>query len=386
MEAAMATATKEININNLMSTKHTFMLALLAVPLLLAGCKEDIAKVEQPAPVRIATVAFESAQTSRKYTGVVRARFESDLGFRVPGKIVERNVDTGDTVKAGQVIAKLDATDFKLNLEAQEAELVAAKSSRDVAVAAEGRYKILKDKGWVAQAALDQRTSAADEARARVDRAERALSVQRNQVRYAELRADHDGIVASLQAEAGQVVAAGQVIARVARLDELEVSVAIPEQQLAEIKGAQASAELWPAAEKQYSTVLREVAAKADDASRTFEARFTIRNPDDSVRLGKTANIVLSTSSIQQLVRLPLSAVMSDAKGALVWVVNAAGDRVERRPVGVRAFEQETALVDRGLTGGERVVTLGAHMLYENKPIRIVESKSLASAEAPGAQ
>jgi membrane fusion protein, multidrug efflux system len=228
------------------------------LPAGLAGCKEEAAIVDRPVPVRVATVQLEPLSSTRRYTGVIRPRFESDLGFRVAGKVVERKVNVGDRVKAGDVIARLDDTDFKLSVEAQEAELNAAKSNRDEAVAAEGRYKILKTKGWVAQSGLDTKTAAADEARARVERAKRTLDTQRNQVAYTELRADREGVVSALPAETGQVVAAGQTIARVARLDELEAVVAIPEQKIDEVKSASAAVELWPATGKKYPVKLRE--------------------------------------------------------------------------------------------------------------------------------
>jgi RND family efflux transporter MFP subunit len=171
------------------------MVALLGLAAGLQGCKEDVVKTERPRPVRVATVALEPLAQARRYAGVIKARYESDLGFRIAGKILERHVNVGDEVRAGQILARVDATDFKLSLEAQEAELTAAQSNRDQAVAAEARYEELNARGHVAQAALDVRRAAAVEARSRVERAERALEVQRNQVGYTELRADRDGVV-----------------------------------------------------------------------------------------------------------------------------------------------------------------------------------------------
>lgn len=353
----------------------------IAAPLFLSACKEETAAVgTQPAPVRVMAVKLEQAASIRSYTGTVRPRYESDISFRVAGKIVERSVNVGDNVKAGQLIARLDATDYRLDLESQEAELAAAKTSRDSAVAAEKRQRRLKKNDWVSQAAVDQAIAAADEARARVDRAERALTEQRNQVAYTELRADHDGVVSTVVVEAGQVVTAGQVVARIARLDELEAVVSIPERHLNDLKSATAVVEIWPATDKTYELKLREVAAEADPLSRTFQARFTIVNPGDDVRLGKTIKLILSADDGKPVIRLPLSAVMNDAKGPLVWVVNAAGDRIARRAVTVQAFEQDSVLLSSGLRQGERVVTLGVHMLDEAKAVRIVETKTQTSA------
>ncbi len=356
--------------------------SLLVMTVFLAGCGQEPSKVEAPAPVRVATIAFEPLASSRSYPGVIDPRFESDLGFRVAGKIVERSVNIGDSVKAGQLIARLDPTDYKLNVEAQEADLAAAKSNRASAVAAEARYRALKEKGWIAQAALDERTSAADDARGRVKRIERTLEVQRNQVAYTELRAEREGVISAILIESGQVVTSGQVVARVARLDELEAVVSIPEQSLADLKSSSARVELWPKREKSYRANLREVAAQADSVSRTFEARFTILGADDDIRLGKTANVVLTASNSATVARLPLSAVMNDARGPLVWVVGSSGDRLQRRPVAVQSFEHDTVLISAGLNAGERVVTLGTHMLDENRPIRVIEDKTQASVQS----
>ncbi len=342
----------------------------------LAGCVEETEKVEAPAPVRVATVAMQPAAETRRYVGVIRPRYESDLGFRVAGKIIERAVNVGDRVKAGAIIARLDATDSRLSLEAQEAELAAAKSSRDQAGAAEKRFEILKAKGHVSEAAFDERQAAADEARSRVERAERALEVQRNQVAYTELRADRDGVVSALPVEEGQVVAAGQFVARVARLDELEAVVAIPEQNLGEASAARAAIELWPASGKTYPAKLREVSPEADRDARTFATRFSIAQPDENVALGKTAAVILSRDETKALARLPLSAVMNDAKGPMVWVVDRSGAKLERRAVVLDSFAQDAALVASGLNAGERVVTLGVHALDEKKPVRVIEERT----------
>lgn len=351
---------------------------LLLVAVGLQGCKDATAKVEPPIPVRVAAVALEPLTETRQYVGIIRPRYESDLGFRVAGKIVERKVNVGDRVRVGDVIARLDATDFQLRLEAQQAEVAAARSSRDQAVASEERFRILKDKGHVSQAALDERTAAADEARSRLERAERSLAVERNQVTYTELRAHHDGVVSALLVETGQVVTTGQAVARVARLDELEAVVAIPEQKLAEVKSSRAVVSLWPETTNHYEAKLREVAPEADRSARSFEARFSVLAPDQEVQLGKTANVILERDEGTTVARVPLSAVMNDAKGPMVYVVAPSDDALERRAVAIHSFAQETAFIASGLRAGERVVTLGVHRLDEHSRVRIVETQSTA--------
>jgi len=345
----------------------------------IAGCKEEAEKAEKPTPVRVATVVFQPVFEPHEYVGTIKPRYQSDLGFRVTGKIIERRVNVGDRVKAGDLIARLDATDLKLGFEAQDAELSAAKSSRDQAVAAEQRFRILQGEGHVAQAALDERVSAADEARARVARAERSLEMQRNQVAYAELHADKDGVVSALLAEAGQVVAAGQTIVRVARLDELEAVVAIPEQKLNDTSASRASVSLWPSTGQRYEARLREISPQADPVARTFEARFSLLAPDDQVGLGKTATVTLVPNETRSIARLPLSAVMNDATGPMVWVVSTDGEKLERRAVAVDSYTQDSVLIASGLKAHERVVTLGVHRLDPTMPVRIVETRSIAA-------
>lgn len=354
---------------------------------LLAGCMEVESKPGQAVPVRVMPVVMEPITPARRYTGIIRPRHESDLAFRVGGKVVERLINVGERVAPGTLIARLDPTDFRLSLEAQEAELAAAMSSRDEAVASEERFRILLAKGHVAVAALDSRRAAADEARARVRRAERTLESLRNQVQYTELRADRDGVVSTLPVEAGQVVAAGQTVARIARLDELEAAVAIPEQLLDTLDVALASVELWPATGKTYAAKLREVSPDADPASRTFDVRFSIANPDPDVRLGKTASVSLRLQEERLAARLPLSAVMNDAKGPMVWVVDATGQRLERRAIAIEAFGQDSVTIASGLSPGEKVVTLGVHTLDAATQVRVVETKAIAgTASATNAQ
>ena len=233
--------------------------------------------------------------------------------------------------------------------------------------------------GHVAQAALDERISAADEARARVLRAERSLDMQRNQLAYAELHAEKDGVISALLAEAGQVVATGQTIARVARLDELEGVVAIPEQKLNEASASRASVSLWPSTGRQYEARLREISPQADQVARTFEARFSIPAADDQVGLGKTATVTLTPNETRSVARLPLSAVMNDAAGPMVWAVSDDGGKLERRPIVINSYTQDSVLIASGLKANERVVSLGVHRLDQTMPVRVVETQSVAA-------
>lgn len=351
-------------------------LALVGV-LLLGGCKpEEKATAVKPQAVQVLRIEPTSASDAWSYVGTIRARIESDIAFRVGGKVTRRLVDIGAVVAPGQIIAELDPTDNRLALEAQQAELAAATSSRDQAVAAEGRYRTLHAQGHVAKAALDQRVAAADEARGRVERAERGLALARNQLAYAVLRSDAAGVVSALPVEVGQVVAAGQPIARIARRDELEALVAIPEHRLADVKKAEAEIEIWGEGGKRFPATLREVAPEADRATRTYAARFSMKMTENTAELGRTATVHLRLASTTLTFAVPLAAVMQDGTTPTVWVLDEAALRVQRRSVTLVGLTQDTAVVAGALSRGEQIVTMGVHMLDADKPVRVVENRA----------
>lgn len=351
-------------------------LALVGV-ILVGGCKpEEKAAAATPQAVQVLRIEPASESDAWSYVGTLRARFESDIAFRVGGKITRRLVDIGASVAAGQIIAELDPIDYRLALEAQQAELAAAQSSRDQAVAAEARYRTLEAKGHVAKAALDQRVAAADEARGRVERAERSLALARNQLDYTVLRSDAAGVVSALPVEVGQVVVAGQPIARIARRDEIEAFVAIPEHRLADVKMARAQIEIWGNGDRRYQAKLREVSPEADRVSRTYAARFSIDFAGHSAELGRTATVHLKAASAAQVFAVPLAAVMQDAATPAVWVLDVTGTRVQRTPVTLVRLTQTAAVITGALRPGDRIVTLGVHMLDADKPVRVVEQRA----------
>ncbi|MDZ4841089.1 MAG: efflux RND transporter periplasmic adaptor subunit [Hyphomicrobium aestuarii] len=358
-------------------------LVIVGVAVLIAGCNAEASKPKAPTatvqPVQVMTVTVETANSTWNYTGTVRPRFESDVGFRVAGKIVSRHVDIGKAVTAGQLIAKLDETDLQLAVEVQVAELRAALTSREQLVAAEARFQTLLEKGYVAQAALDQRRAAADEARSRVLRAERNLDIARNQLSYTQLEAAAAGVVTSLSAEAGQVVAAGQTVARIAQIAELEVAVAIPEHLAQAVMAATAEVSVWNsvAAEKsaRMPARLREMSPDADRTTRTFPARFSLPS-GVALELGRTATVHLTRSGgSAPVVRLPISAIMNDGRDAHVFVLDGQ-TRVRRTAVVVANLGPTEATVSAGLKTGDRVVSMGVHRLDEGQPVRIVDERA----------
>jgi membrane fusion protein, multidrug efflux system len=357
-------------------------LAAVFAGLLLAGCnaEADVPSVARPQAVETVTVKLEPAGRTWSYVGTVKPRYQSDLGFRVGGKIIERSVEVGSWTKTGDVIARVDPKDFELALAAQEAELAAAKVSQNESEAALERFRVLHRDGHVAQAALDQRQSAAAEARSRVERAERNVELARNQLVYSTLVSDSDGVVTSLPVEVGQVVAAGQLIARVARRDAIEVEVALPEQDAVAVREAVAEADLWGNRGSRFVTTLREVAPDADPVSRTFRARFALTNVGEAAPdFGRTATLHLRARLSGSVAALPLSAIANENGTPVAWVVADDGQHAVARPVTVQAYEQDRVLVSAGLNSGDRVVALGVHMLDPDKPIRPIETRALVS-------
>lgn len=347
---------------------------MVVVAVGLAGCKSESAEYkEPPKPVRAAAVTLTATAEMRSYTGTIKPRYESDLGFRVSGKIVERFINIGDKVAPGMTLARLDATDYRLSFESADAELKAAESSLSQADADEKRYARLVGDGWVSAAGYDQKKAAADEARGRVERARRSLSLAKNQIDYTNLQATETGVVTALPVEVGQVVNAGQLIARVARLDELEAVVSIPESRIDGDRSATPSVTLWAVPDHIYEARLREVSPQADPATRTYQARYSVLKPDGGIALGKTATVHLARMSDGAQARLPLAAVFKDEGQPSVWLIDETQGRLIKKSVVVSSWTETSAIVTGGLENGQKIVATGVHKLDAGIPVRIVE-------------
>src|SRR6188768_375071 len=256
---------------------------LAASAIALTGCNESTAeKIVQGRPVLVATVKYEASSPERSFVGTVKPRIETDMGFRVPGKVAKRLVEVGQTVDVGQPLALLDEVDLKLQAEQAQAEFSAATGVQAQAVASEQRAKDLRAKGWTTEAQMDQARAAADEARARLNRAERSVELTRNSLSYATLVADTRGVVTATLIDGGQVVASGQTAVRVARFAEKEAVVAIPETLVGRAKSGVATVTLWSEPDKKYVAKLREIAPAADPATRTYLAKFSLPGAGDS--------------------------------------------------------------------------------------------------------
>jgi RND family efflux transporter MFP subunit len=348
--------------------------AALALLPLLAACQDYAASaaLKPERPVQVQRVAFAGEEATREFVGVVRARHETDLAFRVAGKIVARTVNVGDRVHAGDVVARLDAQDLSLQVQSAEAELAAATSNLAQTSSDLDRYTTLKNRGYASVAEFDRKKAAKDEAEGRLERARRALDIARNQLAYAELKADVDGVITATLAEPGQVVAIGQPVARLAHRGEKEAVVALPESWLAEARQSKATVRLWSDPDRRFQARLRELSPQADAATRTFAARFTILDADASVALGMTATVMLARDG-DAVAKLPLGAVINRGTGPLVYVVEDG--TLARRPVTISSVTEDAVIVTSGVNAGDQVVTLGVHKLDPGTKVRTVEAR-----------
>jgi RND family efflux transporter MFP subunit len=347
---------------------------VIAAALMLAGCQAETAPLAQvERPVQVQRVTFANGAAAREFVGVVRARYETDLGFRVSGKIVERVVNVGDRVRVGDVIARLDPQDLRLQVESAEAELAAATSSLSQAAADLDRYTTLKARGYAPVAEYDRKKTANDEAEGRLGRARRALDLARNQLAYADLKANADGVITATRAEPGQVVAVGQAVVQLAHRGEKEAVVALPETWLGDVRQTQAKVRLWSDGGRAYQARLRELSPQADAATRTYAARFTILDADDATAYGMTATVTLSRPGEESVARLPLSSVLNRGHGPSVFVVDDGG-ALTLRNVTVAAFDGDVALVTSGVSNGDRIVTLGVQKLEAGLKVRAIQA------------
>ncbi|MCP4616331.1 MAG: efflux RND transporter periplasmic adaptor subunit [Bradyrhizobium sp.] len=349
---------------------------LAATAIALTGCQESTAEKAVPGrPVLVATVKYEAASPERSFVGTIRPRIESDMGFRVPGKVAKRLVEVGQTVDVGQPLALLDEIDLKLQAEQAQAEFSAATGVLAQAAASEQRAKDLRVKGWTTDAQLDSAHAAADEARARLNRAERQVELTKNSLSYATLTADARGVVTATLVEPGQVVASGQTAIRVARFAEKEAVVAIPETLVGRAKEGVASVTLWSEPDKKYAAKLREIAPSADPATRTYLAKFSLPGAGDAVSLGMTATLTLADPATDRVARLPLSALYNQGGSPSLYVVDDAGS-LALKPVTVKGYESERVVIAAGVDDGARIVALGVQKLDPAQKVRVVSSLS----------
>ena len=358
---------------------------LLSAPLVLAlaACSKPTVPPEPVRAVKTMVIAPAFAGSTLEYAGEIRARVESRLGFRVGGKMVERPVNVGDTVKAGQVLARLDPRDLRLGEDVARAAVASAAVNLQQAEADFKRYRDLKDQGFISGAELERRETTLKVAQAQLAQARAQSGVQGNQAGYSALTADTGGVVTGVDVEPGMVVAAGTPVVRLAHDGPRDVVFSVPEDKVALVQAIEArrgsvQVRLWSDERRELPATIREVSAAADPATRTFLVKADLGSAATAPRLGQTATVAIPTPRLAGVTRVPLSALKEHEGGSSVWIVEPASMTAVARPVRVGGADGGEAIVLAGLSPGDRVVTAGVHVLHAGQKVRLY-----AEPEAP---
>ena len=339
---------------------------------LISGCGKQAAAPEPERAVRTQLVSASTASASHEYAAEVKARIESRLSFRVSGKLLSRSVNLGDTVKAGQVLARLDGQDLKLAQAAAAAGVAAARTNRDQAGQDYKRFVDLQRQGFISAAELERRDSAFKAAQAQLEQARAQADVQGNQAGYAQLLADGAGVVTGIDAEPGQVLAAGMPVVTVALDGPRDIVFAVPEDQIARVKAAASQpgalkVRLW-GSDKTAPLTLREVAAAADPVTRTFLIKADAGKLD--VKLGQSATVVLDLPQVAGIIKLPLAAVLQQSGKTSVWVLDGPSMTVKPTAVQVGGADGNEVVISGGLNAGQEVVVAGVHVLNPGQKVK----------------
>jgi RND family efflux transporter MFP subunit len=348
---------------------------LLALVTALAACSRPAPPAEPIRAVKVVTIDLRETAGTLEYAGEIRARVESQLGFRVGGKLLTRAVEPGQHVKAGQVLARLDPQDLKLATNAARAQLAAARSNRDLATADLKRYTELRNQGFIGAAELERRDAVFKAAQAQFEQAQSHLAAQGNQADYATLRADAPGVVTAVLAERGQVVAAGTPVLHLAQDGARDAVFAVPEDKVAGIRaGTLAQVRVWSSATT-LNGVVREVAASADPVTRTFAVKVALK-ADANLPLGSTVSVL--PAALQHagtpVIKLPTSALWQQGQASAVWLLDAASMTVKPQVVQIATADGNDVVVASGLQPGMQVVVAGVHVLAPGQKVTLYQA------------
>src|SRR5688572_20019980 len=346
--------------------------ALALTGALVAACSHEPAPDEAARPVLV-THPTASAHTATAFAGEVRAREESPLSFRVGGKLVERKVDVGDHVRQGQVLAVLDPGDLQAQARAAQAQLIAAQAELGRARADQIRFDKLAKDQLVSRSTLDAQNAAAEAAQGQVNAARANLEVARNQAAYSQLRAPRDGVIATRDAESGQVVAAGQTVFSLAADGVREIAFALPEGMIAAVKpGQPVQVEAWSQPDKRWAGRIREISPAADPASRTYAARVSVDAPAGAIELGQSARVYLAGNGNGAL-SVPLAALQRGHDRSAVFVIDPKTSTVKLVPIQTGPFGEDRVPVKSGLSPDAWVVAAGGHLLRDGQKVLPVD-------------
>ena len=349
-------------------------LLLLGAMAVLSACSPPPAKQEPVRSVKVIQVGETALGTTTEYAGEVKARVESRLGFRVGGKLVARHVELGQRVKAGQMLAEIDAQDYRLTADAARAQVNASSTNRDLAAADYKRYKELRDKEFISSAELERRETALKAAQAQVEQAQAQLSAQANQVSYSKLIADKSGVITSIDAEAGQVVSAGMPVVRLAQDGPRDVLFAVPEDKVLGLqKGQKVQVKFW-GSQDMHEALVYEIAASADPVTRTFSVRVALAS-QVSAALGSTVSVMVDQgqTAAPSKIKLPTSALRQEGGKTMVWVLDMATMTVRSQEIQVTTADGNEAVVNSGLQAGQQVVVAGVHVLSPGQKVTLFQ-------------
>jgi membrane fusion protein, multidrug efflux system len=348
------------------------IIILLAFSSLLSACEKPIEPPPPPRPALVVVVGKTAANEAMVLVGEVKSRFESNQGFRIKGKIIERKVEVGNLVKKGQMLARLDASDLNLGAEASQADVRAADANRALAQSDVERQRQLVDKKFVSQASLDRYEAQLKTADARVNQAKAQAAVSGNQSRYTALLADRDGVLTHIRAEPGQVVDAGEMIAQIVDTKQIEVLVAVPESRMANLKvNGTVTVRLWANQannqEKIYKGKVREIAPAASSATRAFDVRVAVIDADENLKLGMTAGVRFAQDVADEMI-VPSSALTQINGKNAVWVIDAKGIANPREVIAGQ-FSENGVAITSGLQAGEMIAVAGVHTLIKGQKV-----------------
>lgn len=361
--------------------------ALALTTLLLVACSKPGPAPEPVRAVKVVTVSATGLRAGAEFSGEVRARTESRLGFRVAGKILRRQAELGQHVKAGDVLAQLDPQDYRLAADAARAQVAAATTNRDLAAADFKRFQTLREQNFISGAELERRETALKAAQAQLDQAQAQLASQGNQARYTTLVADVSGVITGVDAEPGQVVSAGAPVVRIAQDGPRDVVFAVPEDKLLSLKpGVDVSVKLWAAGHASVPGKIRELAASADPVTRTYAVKVAL-DPQVKPPLGSTVTVIpqLAATASAPVLKLPTSALRQAGKDTAVWIVDRTSMTVKSQPVQVAAADGNEAVITSGLNPGDTVVSAGVHVLSPGQKVAFWQDRGAPVAGAAAA-
>ena len=370
-----------------LATGRVFRYCTLALGVsALIACSKTEAPKEPLRAVKVITIAGSNLNVEGVYSAEIRARVESRLGFQVGGKLLQRSVEPGQRVAAGQLLAQIDARDYQLAAQSAQAQLSAAQSQRDLAAAEYKRFEALKAQNFISGAELERRETALKAADASLNQAKAQAQAQSNQTSYASLSASHAGVVTAVDGEVGQVVSAGQPIVRLAHDGPRDAVFAVSEQMVMGLKLGQAMQATLLSTGQILNGKVRELAASADPVTRTFAVKLSLAD-STNLPLGVTVNVHAgpTVGNAPLVIKLPTSALRQEGQSTVVWVLDEATMTVNTQAVQLGMVDGNEVVIQSGLKPGQKVVSAGVHVLAPGQKVTLYGAAASAATLAPAA-